>query len=315
MYRFGAILLAASLFMGCSDKATETAEKVTPADAGETAEPADKGAATESATATEPVVKPTPAEAAKSAFDALQAEYKKSEAAFRKKVQTAPRDEQMALFMSGGEKKEFAVKYLDLAKEYADTDTAFPAVKFAAENGDVEVSTEAFEMIVDKFGDDQQLVGMLRSFDRTAQLPEQKHEDFLKNLADNSTNQSVKGNASFALFQLLQRTGEMKEALADQPEMAGSIPEEARNYILMDRGNDLDEELQTMLTNVAKNFADIEFGGKTLGELAEEELFVFKYLSVGKVAPDIEGKDLDDEPFKLSDYRGKVVMLDFWGDW
>ncbi len=36
---------------------------------------------------------------------------------------------------------------------------------------------------------------------------------------------------------------------------------------------------------------------------------------VGNLAPEIEGADLDGVPFKLSDYRGKVVMLDFWGDW
>lgn len=38
-------------------------------------------------------------------------------------------------------------------------------------------------------------------------------------------------------------------------------------------------------------------------------------LQIGMVAPDIEGEDLDGVPFKLSDYRGKVVVLDFWGDW
>ncbi|MDP6424698.1 MAG: redoxin domain-containing protein [Planctomycetota bacterium] len=32
-------------------------------------------------------------------------------------------------------------------------------------------------------------------------------------------------------------------------------------------------------------------------------------------APDIVGKDIDGHTFKLSDYRGKVVVLDFWGDW
>lgn len=36
---------------------------------------------------------------------------------------------------------------------------------------------------------------------------------------------------------------------------------------------------------------------------------------IGNVAPDIEGQDLDDVPFKLSDYKGKVIFLDFWGDW
>jgi hypothetical protein len=36
---------------------------------------------------------------------------------------------------------------------------------------------------------------------------------------------------------------------------------------------------------------------------------------VGLAAPEIAGQDLDGVSFKLSDYRGKVVMLDFWGDW
>ena len=36
---------------------------------------------------------------------------------------------------------------------------------------------------------------------------------------------------------------------------------------------------------------------------------------VGQLAPEIEGVDLEGTEFKLSDYRGKVVMLDFYGDW
>jgi hypothetical protein len=37
--------------------------------------------------------------------------------------------------------------------------------------------------------------------------------------------------------------------------------------------------------------------------------------AVGTEAPDIIGEDLDGVAFKLSDYRGQVVMLDFWGNW
>jgi hypothetical protein len=37
--------------------------------------------------------------------------------------------------------------------------------------------------------------------------------------------------------------------------------------------------------------------------------------NVGQLAPDIEGMDIDGVAFKLSDYRGKVVVLDFWGHW
>ncbi len=38
-------------------------------------------------------------------------------------------------------------------------------------------------------------------------------------------------------------------------------------------------------------------------------------LQIGMVAPEIEGVDTDGTAFKLSDYRGKVVVLDFWGFW
>jgi cytochrome oxidase Cu insertion factor (SCO1/SenC/PrrC family) len=35
-------------------------------------------------------------------------------------------------------------------------------------------------------------------------------------------------------------------------------------------------------------------------------------LTFGNLAPEIEGQDADGKSFKLSDYRGKVVLLDFW---
>ncbi len=33
---------------------------------------------------------------------------------------------------------------------------------------------------------------------------------------------------------------------------------------------------------------------------------------VGKPAPDLSGRDLSGRLLRLSDYRGKVVLLDFW---
>ena len=44
-------------------------------------------------------------------------------------------------------------------------------------------------------------------------------------------------------------------------------------------------------------------------------VFKLENLRPGMTAPDIVGRDLDGVEFKLSDYRGKVVVLDFWGDW
>lgn len=45
------------------------------------------------------------------------------------------------------------------------------------------------------------------------------------------------------------------------------------------------------------------------------EVLVREKFGIGMVAPDIVGVDLDGVEFRLSDYRGKVVFLDFWGHW
>jgi len=53
-------------------------------------------------------------------------------------------------------------------------------------------------------------------------------------------------------------------------------------------------------------------GGDSVAERARTELYEVRNLRVGKEAPDIEGEDQDGVRFKLIDYRGKVVLLDFW---
>lgn len=61
-----------------------------------------------------------------------------------------------------------------------------------------------------------------------------------------------------------------------------------------------DDEMDALGKRAAKALA----GVKNLGNLV-----------VGKVAPEIRGKDLDGKPMKLSDFRGKVVLVDFWATW
>ena len=53
----------------------------------------------------------------------------------------------------------------------------------------------------------------------------------------------------------------------------------------------------------------------TLKSELEGPIALREQLGVGATAPDIEGVDLDGVAFKLSDYRGQVLLLDFWGDW
>ena len=54
--------------------------------------------------------------------------------------------------------------------------------------------------------------------------------------------------------------------------------------------------------------ATLVIGATTALAAAEE-------IGVGKPAPEITGKDIEGKTFALSQHRGKVVLLTFWGDW
>lgn len=125
--------------------------------------------------------------------------------------------------------------------------------------------------------------------------------DLLKTIAAEATDPKVKGPATFALVnqQLEKLTGYTSQATkADYAE--------------------LKPELEKQLDLVAKEYADITFGRGKLGAQVtqlRERLKKAESLLIGSVAPEIKAEDIDGKEFKLSDYRGKVVMLDFWGDW
>ncbi len=79
-------------------------------------------------------------------------------------------------------------------------------------------------------------------------------------------------------------------------------------------GKDATEEAKAeraALMTKARGLAE----GTELAERIDAPEFAKKHLQVGSMVPDIAGEDLDGVAFKLSDYRGKVVVLDFWGDW
>jgi hypothetical protein len=75
-------------------------------------------------------------------------------------------------------------------------------------------------------------------------------------------------------------------------------------------------EVEDLLQRCADQYGDIQYRASgAIGKMAERELYELHDLVVGKPVPEIEGEDQDGKKFKLSDYRGKVVLLDFWGHW
>jgi len=67
--------------------------------------------------------------------------------------------------------------------------------------------------------------------------------------------------------------------------------------------------------DVVKNYGDVKVGNETLAVMCKGYLTELRDLVIGKVAPDVASKDLAGKDVKLSDYRGKVVVLDIWATW
>jgi peroxiredoxin len=136
--------------------------------------------------------------------------------------------------------------------------------------------------------------------------------------AKNSANEA-KGIACFNLGLYLKRDAEGIRRLKDSPREGKNIEgflgkEDAQKLEAADPEK-LAKEAESVLEEAAAQYGDVltflpAFG--TIADQAGRELFELRDLTVGKTVPEIAGDDLDGKPFKLSDYRGKVVVLDFW---
>jgi len=128
-------------------------------------------------------------------------------------------------------------------------------------------------------------------------------KQILTGAAEKHPDRSVRGQATFALADALRSA-----AMVTYRE----VPDEQRKSLLAEAA----KHYQTALDQYA---ATPTPDGKTmLGEKARHELARIKNLPslvVGGTAPPIEGEDLDGKRLTLADYRGKVVLLVFWGSW
>ena len=104
------------------------------------------------------------------------------------------------------------------------------------------------------------------------------------------------------------------KALANLVEVAPSIDLKvglliAQATIYADQLNDADTAIAN-LDLVAK-----DYGKSALAAKAEKLKNRIANLRVGGIAPEFQGVDVDGKTIKLSDYKGKVIFLDFWGFW
>ena len=74
-------------------------------------------------------------------------------------------------------------------------------------------------------------------------------------------------------------------------------------------------QYKALVERLNTEHAGFEVRGRKVGAMMKATLEAKEKLAIGKSAPEIIGKDVDGKEMKLSDYKGKIVVLDFWGDW
>jgi hypothetical protein len=120
-------------------------------------------------------------------------------------------------------------------------------------------------------------------------------EKYLEIIMEKSPHHDVKGGACYALAHYLKSRAERdnQEKTRDQD----------------------NKKAEQLLERVIEKYSAVKHWQSTLAVAAKGDLFEIRNLAIGKIAPEIEGEDIDGKKLKLSDYRGKVVVLDFWGNW
>jgi peroxiredoxin len=177
--------------------------------------------------------------------------------------------------------KKYAARFLELARQNPQDPSALDALIWVAKNATTYSEGElALTLLARDYIQSDQLGRVCRY---AAHAPSAATERFLGKVLTNSPHHTVQGLACLNLGRVLKE----------------SAPAEAEQYF----------------NQVITQFTDVKQDDTLAADRARGELFEMKFLAIGQVAPDIEGEDVDGNKFKLSEYRGKVVVLDFWGDW
>ena len=230
----------------------------------------------------------------------LQKKFEADEAELKKKLANAKEaDEQQQITFLLKELYAFAAgDAIELAEEAKKDETAVDAcvlalkllgkVKLTGENMD-----KAMAIILENHVESPKIQPVLEFMSDAGRAG----RDFLDTVKEKSKNNDVQ---ALALFYIALA----KDAQAS--EIEGPKPSENVTR--------LRDEAAEMIEKAVKLSPDVKVGSGTLKSAAAAELASMK-IGIDKPLPEVEGIDLDGKKVKLSSYKGKVVLLDFWATW
>lgn len=224
----------------------------------------------------------------------LQQEMQKTRTEILNKLRKAEKAEEKQDLQNeySGLGRTYAKKYLELAEQNPKDPAVAQALALVVGNGaGTPEANKAVEIILKDQIYDPPVIAMLPMLSR---MGGPNAELVLRGAAEHAKTKDDRGKATLALGQFVKNRADRAK---------GSDAEK------------LTAEAEKLFETVVEKYADVTMYNQTLGAQAKGELFEIRHLSVGKTVPEIAAEDLDGTKFKLSDYRGKVVLLDFWGNW
>lgn len=255
-------------------------------------------------------------------YDAILKDHEKAHAAYLKRLEAAKGvAEQARIFREENPQPATAAKLLDLAKQNAKDTVAYESLVWIVQNSDfgpaaVKPYAGAIQLLATEHAQHKSVEEIL---ERMSKSPFESSAQFLVAVHEKHPNAIVRGRAGFYLGLHLKNYAGTVERLRTEPAFAKNVElfvgadlfkqlKDADTAKLLARADEAFER-------VHKNHGLVAFKKTNLGKAAEAELFELRRLAIGKEVPDIEADDTTGKAFKLSEYRGKVVVLVFWGTW
>lgn len=216
-----------------------------------------------------------------------------------------------------GGTRTFAKRFLELAEEHPKDPAAADALLWVVKNvRGRRDTTRALEGLAKHHLSREKLGAACIEVARSRSVAAEK---LLRAVLEQSPHKNVQAQACYHLAGLLDGEASILDQLKERPELAERVLQ-YYGKVYGEHLSSLDpvrlaKQRERTYERMLKSFPDVEIQGSTMGARAEKELFAIRHLSVGRLAPEIEGEDVLGNEFKLSDYRGKVILLTYWGHW